>query len=286
MRCKLVLVLWLAVGSLPGTGCHTVVQTNCFEVPRGGHGLEPGQIVVARFRAEFYQGVVFTVRGKLVTVMWDEPPPEKSHLPLGWVQPVSDPAARVREGDPALCDLGDNGRWSLCQVKRVDREVVTVIPVTGSDATVPRDRVIPVPKGLTAWARKRLDQLLEQRKLQATINPTAPLNAGSPVTVGQTVLAMWGSGGWWEATVRTVGGGSVTVSWGDGSGEATMPASKVAPLPESSTLSPGDLALCSWSGSKQWFPARVDRVEDKELHITYRDGTKGVVQHLRCAPAR
>jgi hypothetical protein len=222
--------------------------------------------------------------------MWEEPPPERSHLPRDWVQPLDDPGAKIREGAPALCKLEENSSgWGLCQVERIDKEVVKASPVAGGQpvsTSIPRERVLPVPKGLTAWAQKRLEQLLEQRKLQATINPKAPLNAGSPVTVGQSVLAMWGGGGWWEATARAVGGGSVTVAWRDGSGEATLPAAKVAPLPESSNLSPGDLAFCKWSGSRQWFPARVDRLEDKELHVTYRDGSKGAVLHLQCAPAR
>jgi len=269
---------------LLAAGCTHLVQTQCFDRYTGGYGLEPGDRVVARWRADFYDATVITVHGKLVTVAWDMPPPERSELPRGWVQ-LQGAKAELKARDAALCRVGEG--WVLCVVEHAAGDDLGVtLSIDGSGRSLAGDQVLPVPEGLRAWARARLDTLLRQHKLRSTINPTAPAGAGKPVQEGQRVVAQWAPNSWWEATVRTVGDGSVTVSWTDGSGEMTLPAASVAPIPESSSLGPGDLAYCRWQGSQQWYPARVDRVGQGGLQVTYQDGSTGQAAHLQCLPAK
>jgi hypothetical protein len=124
--------------------------------------------------------------------------------------------------------------------------------------------------------------------LVKTINPNAPVTAGQALAVGQLVLARWGAGSWWEATVRSLGEDqdTVVIAWADGSSEQALDPAHVAPIANAPDVRPGDLAFCKWRGSTQWWQARVEKVEDAHAIIVFQDGSTDRVARRRCLRGR
>ena len=286
IRSLLLVLLLLAEG-----GCLTVpAPASCQEQLKGGLGLELGDRVVARWRDELFEATVVNVQGRLVTVAWDSPPPERSYFSRGAVQPVTT-TERPKAGEPGLCGVG--GAWILCQVEAAAASGIRVTEVWyGATQLLPREQVLPVPARLRSWARQRVDESLRRQRAAREIAGGGPATAGQPVSAGQRVIAEWIAGSWWEARVSAQQGTQLTVAWADGSGEMTLPASRVAPIPEASStprptsFSAGDLAYCAWASGQAWYPARVDRVAKDALSVTYQDGTIESLGPTCCIPAR
>ncbi len=280
IRALVLLGLAVALG-----GCTYVTPAApCAAAPQAGADLEPGDRVLARWRGGFWQATVLNVQGKLVTVAWDVPPPERSYLPRGWVVKKEVEAPAVEPGQWLLCR---QEVWELCRFESMEGGTWKVIFASdGSSAEIDSLDVASVPEDLRSWAARRGDSQMNEALLSETVNPSAPLNAGSPVTQGKKVLARWTDGNWYGGTVSESKGTTVTVEWGDGSPALAIPNTNVAPLPgQGQTLKAGDLAFCRWESSARWWRARIDRVDGSVLAITYRDGTKGKLGPADCLVA-
>lgn len=278
------LAIFIALFALSAAGCErtVIVRDRCGE-PTAGQGLVPGERVLARYKDALYEGTVITVQQRLVTVAWDQQPPERSFLPRGWVRSMEDDAA-LRPRSWAAC-RADSG-WQLCRVEAAPQGDISVTLASDGDSrTLAPAQVRPVPRGLEGWAAERGTEALRQARLKRLFAGARPVAAGTTVKSGQRVAAEWQPNSWWEATVLKVAPGTITVRWADGSADQTLAPDKVAPLTAGEPLDQGDLALCRWGSSGQLWPAVVDSAGQGPLQVTYSDGSKGRVPPEHCLAA-
>lgn len=268
----------------------TVIVRERGDEPRAGGGLTPGERVLARYKDAFHEGTVITVQGRLVTVAWDEPSPERSYLPRSWVRSTEQPS-RVSRGEWALCRPARS--WEICRIDGVQPGsglVEAALTSTGQRATLGPHRVFAVPEKLRGWAEENGSELLARARREQLMAHARPAAAGQAVQVGQRVLAEWQADSWWEARVVRADKDQVTVSWVDGGGEQTLQANQIAPLEPVAEQSPRaeDIALCRWGGgSGQWWTAFVERMsQDGTIEVTYSDGSKGRLPRGQCLAAR
>lgn len=282
---KPVLFALIAALSLPMSGCErtVVVRDRCQE-PRAGAGLVPGERVLARFKDAFHEATVITVQGRLVTVAWDTPPPERSYLPRSWILSIERPA-KVAQGQWALCRPASS--WELCRIDSVQQDlIVASLTSDGQQATLRARRAFPLPAKLRGWAEEHGGELLAQARRKLVFARARPAAAGQAVKIGQRVLAEWQQDSWWEATVVKVDKAKVTVSWIDSSGEHGLQPMQVAPLEtDMSGLKPESVAFCKWAGSGQWWKAWVERLSRGSAQVIYSDGSKAQVTAGQCLPA-
>ncbi len=267
------------------SGCITVhVAPQGAEPLLAGLGLEPGDRVVARWQDSFFEATVVTVQDKLVTVAWDVPPPERSHLPRGWVERIAPPAADAQGWQ--LCRRSET--WVPCQIEASGPQAVKVkLAGLAESLSLDPEELCPVPAGLRGWVARRAEAEQAAATLAAQIDPQAPLSAGQAVQPDQRVLGRWIDGGWYEARVAGQGDGSVTLVWSDGSAPSPVPVGDVAPIPDApEALQPGAVAFCRWSAAARWWPARVEEASSTVLRVTYRDGEEGRVAPGECVGAR
>jgi hypothetical protein len=260
------------------------------ESNRGGLGLEPGDRAVARWRNSFQEGTVITVQGKLVTMAWDLPPPERSQLPRHWLQPLKARGGVPQKGTWLLCNL--EGSWDLCRVDRVEgqaKEFLQVIrAMDGDRQPLARAQTLPLPTAIRQWAIRRGEMQLTRSKQSRQINPTVPDSAGNAVIRGQRVIARWTGEAWLEATVLSVDADLITIRWLDGSGDKALARAYTAEVPENdmALVKADDLAFCKWGNSLQWWPARVDQVNPTALTVTFKNGRVSKLPLNHCIPAR
>lgn len=241
--------------------------------PDGGP-LAPGARVVARWQDTFWEATVVAVQGDLVTVAWDQPPPELSHRPRGWVARMDAPPAAASAGDWLLC-RADNRFWHLCQVEAVDGDALEVVAATDARSyTAARADTLPVPAGLVDWAARHGAAALERARLAARLQSVEPVTAGKPARVQARVLARWSDGNWWEAEVTAARDGQIVAAWADGSAPLALPPAQVAPLANAPRArAAGELALCKWGASTRWWAAYIDEGATG-LEVAYSDGTR------------
>ncbi len=252
--------------------------------PAAGAGLVPGERVVARFKDAFHEATVITVHGKLVTVAWDEPPPERAYLPRDWVASLEE-LRPPRQGEWALCR--HRVAWELCRVERLDDGKLTVsLSSDGSRVTLPARRCLSVPAKLRGWAEERGAELLRLARREAGFKGARPATAGQPAKPGDRVLAEWMKDSWWEAVVVGLAGSSIMVKWVSGGGEQNVTADQVAPFPtvRGAQIGPETPVYCT-SGGTSWWPAWVDGATATMLQVSYAGGSKGSVPRNDCVPA-
>lgn len=254
------------------------------QTPQGGLGLEPGDRVVARWRDGLFDATVITVTGRLVEIAWDTPPPERSQVSRIWVAPATNHPASLSKGDWVICRSGDG--WQACHVDAAVDDVVTVTaPASGERERARLGELLAIPDGLRDWLVGRGEAALAKLQLQRDLDRLRPASAGSAVVPGQRVLARWQGTSWWIATVKSVQQ-TVVVTWADGSGDAELDASGVAPVPATAApLGDGDLAFCAWSDSARWWRARIAGKTGDRLEVEYVDGSRSVVAAADCIPA-
>jgi hypothetical protein len=242
--------------------------------------LELGDRVAARWGGAFWEGTVLGVEGRLVTVAWDQPPPERSPVARELCVRLGAAAAGAEAGRWRLCP--QTARWLPCRSEGPGRATLA----DGSEVTAPV--TLPLPEGLELWARQRAEAELAQALLLRRLAEARPAAAGQPVAAGQLVMAHWDGGGWWRARASAaVAGGRVSVEWADGSGRSELPASDVAPL-GGPVLDADAIALCLQAGSTRYQPAQVkgSAAGRSGLVVTWADGSKGAVAPADCLPAR
>lgn len=252
--------------------------------PTAGAGLVPGERVVARFRDAFHEATVITVQGKLVTIAWDEPPPERAYLPRDWVASFEE-LRSPRQGEWALC--WHKVAWQLCRVEHLgDGKVTASLSSDGSQVTLPPRRCLTVPGKLRGWAEERGPELLRLARREAAFKGARPATAGRPAKPGDRVLAEWMQNSWWEATVVGQAEAGITVKWVAGGGEQTVTAEQVAPLYglRGAQIGPETPVFCASSGTS-WAPAWVDSATSTMLQVSYAGGSKGSVPRKDCVPA-
>lgn len=273
----------LLVAALGAACLHVHVHTG--EEPQAGHGLEPGDRVVGRWQDGFYEATVITVQGKLVTVAWDEPPPERSQLSVEQLQRLDARPAAIAEEQWLLCP-GDGG-WDLCQARSVvDDEVEVLLLGDGTRHRVGRGEVLAVPASLLPWLRQQGALQAALRERTQRFEHAVPVTAGQPVQPGELVVARWRDGGWWGGVVKELHGRSVLVGWSDGSEDET-PLVEVAPLrPQPQGLQAGDLAFCTFGGSAQWWPVQIEALDGSALRARHLDDTTGEFAPGDCIAAR
>lgn len=266
-------------------GCITV-NVQAYAKPEAGLGLEPGDRVVALWRNGFWEATVVTVQGKLVTVAWDTPPPDESRVPRGWVQRL-DAHPEATEGGRWLLCPGAKA-WQLCYLQAAEGERLSVLSTEdGRARRWLRDEVLELPEEVEGWAARYGQRVLEQLAFQDELARLVPATAGQAVVPEDRVLARWQDGNWWTAHVKAFDEGSVTVAWADGSPDSVLRAYQVAPVPDQvPTFRPGDLAFCLWHDDGRWWQARVDRVGQGRLEVTFADGTVDAAAPSSCVPGR
>jgi hypothetical protein len=239
-----------------------------------GGELAPGARVVARWQDAFWEATVVAAQGDLMTVAWDQPPPELSYRPRGWVTRMDAPPAAAAAGDWLLCRAA-SPVWHLCHVESVDGDALELVAVTDASAhTMARADTLPVPAGLVDWAARHGGAALERARLAARLQSVKPATAGKPVRVRDRVLARWSDGSWWEAEVTAVSGGQIVVAWADGSAATGVAPAQVAPLADAPRArAAGELALCKWGESTRWWTAYIDKGH-AGLDVMYSDGTR------------
>ena len=241
-----------------------------------GADLAPGARVVARWQDGFWEATVVAVQGDLIVIAWDQPPPEPSYRPRGWVVRAEAPPAAAQAGDWLLCPA--ERVWHLCQVEAMesgDGDALRVVVVSDARAyTLARADVLPVPAGLVDWAARHGSAQLERARLAARLQGVEPVTAGKPVRVRDRVLARWTDGSWWEAEVKAAAGSQITVAWADGSAPTALPPAHVAPLAGApAARGTGELALCKWGQGTRWWAAYIEKVA-AGLEVVYSDGTR------------
>jgi hypothetical protein len=278
------LVLGMLLLSLISACIAVPTQSACPKKNTGGLGLEPGDRAVARWRDSFQEGTVITVQGKLVTMAWDMPPPERSQLPRHWLQPLKARGGNPQKGTWLLCNL--EGSWDLCRVETVDTmpmmnkmggaSIQVIRAMDGDKQPLARAQTLPIPTAIREWARRRGEVQLARARQSRQINPTVPDSAGNAVIRGQRVIARWTGDAWLEATVLSVDADLITIRWLDGSGDKAVARAYTAEVPQN------DLAL----NSLQWWPARVDQVNPTALTVTFKNGRISKLPLSHCIPAR
>jgi hypothetical protein len=242
----------------------------------GGPELAPGARVVGRWQDAFWEATVVAVQGDLIVVAWDQPPPEISYRPRGWVVRADEPAAAAAVGDWLLCR--SDRVWHLCQVESGesgDGDALRVVAISDARSyTMQRADTLPVPAGLVSWAMRHGAAALERARLAARLQSVEPAMVGKPARVRDRVLARWTDGSWWEAEVTAVSGAQTTVAWADGSAPMGLPPAHVAPLKGAPLArGAGELALCKWGESTRWWAAYID-TGAAGLEVAYADGTR------------
>ena len=268
------------------TGCiHVHVPT---QTVRSGAGLDPGDRVVARLRSELREATVITVDGVLVTVAWDVGQPERSQLARNWIVRLDERGhGKTARGDWRLCP--DEETWVPCLAEPAGQGLALRY-ADGTKRMLPVEHSLPIPRGLTDWARSRGQKHLDHQALDTDPTPPVvdlsslrPRAAGRPVSVGDRVIARWSGGGWWEATVSNVSPNQALVSWADGSPATPVSLQEVAPVTADSLLQ-GDIGLCRWTDT-QWWPARILNTSAGRLNVVYSDGTTHDLPHRECVAA-
>jgi hypothetical protein len=247
--------------------------------------FEPGDRVVARYQTAFWEGTVISLEGKLVTVQWDAPPPERSGLPRDWVVKVDSPVGNPAPGSWLICPATD--RWELCQLKSI-REGVLVVSMAGGDAIeVKPNEALPIPSGLVGWTEREGPRQLQRARAAESLASATPATAGKQARTGGLALARWSDGNWWESTIGAVTEETVTAKWADGSEPSPLDPGEVAPMPPyPEQLEAGSVAFCRWKGNTQWFKAVIENATAANYQITYDDKTKATVRIGECVAAR
>ncbi|WP_428263213.1 hypothetical protein [Haliangium sp.] len=287
------LTLGLAAGAAclaPATACRCdEARPEAVPETAAPDDLAPGARVVARWNDSFWEATVVTVQGELVAVAWDQPPPDLSFRPRGWVVPMDAPPATASAGDWLLCPA-EGGTWQLCHVEAASGDALELLPIADPGAgtgvrALDRAATLPIPDGLSAWAAARGDAALDRIRLAARMHGLVPATVGTPVRVDDHVLAEWTDGSWWEAKVIALEDGAVTVAWADGSTPMPLTPAQVAPLASAPRAgASGDLALCRWQQGTRWWRAAIDKGASG-LEILYIDGTREPL-HPHCVAAR
>jgi hypothetical protein len=239
----------------------------------GGPELAPGARVVGRWQDAFWEATVVAVQGDLIVIAWDQPPPELSYRPRGWVVHADAPPAVARPADWLLCRA--DRVWHLCQVESVAGDALQVVAVGDARShTMERIDTLPVPAGLVSWAARHGAAALESARLAARLQGVEPVTAGKPVRVRDRVLARWTDGSWWEAEVTAAGNGQITVAWADGSAATGVPPAHVASLRGAPLARVrGELALCKWGEGTRWWASYIEK-SAAGLEVVYSDGTR------------
>jgi hypothetical protein len=247
--------------------------------------LAPGAPVVARWQDAFWEATVVSVQGELVVIAWDQPPPELSYRPRGWLARTDRPPASAKVGDWLLCPA-DRGVWQPCHVETVDGDVLQAIAIDDArPRTVALGATLPVPAGLAERTARLGEAALERARLAARLEAVEPVTAGKPVKARDRVLARWTDGSWWEAEVAAMAGDQITVAWADGSAPTAVPAAHVAALADAPRArKAGELALCKWGQGTRWWSARIDEGA-AGLEVAYSDGTREPLQE-QCITGR
>jgi hypothetical protein len=246
--------------------------------------FEPGDRVAARWQEAFYEGTVLSLDRKLLMVQWDQPPPEKSGLPVDWavrLQSKVDP----RVGGWLLCPSGK--RWTLCQVRAAQGTQLDVSAVEGDPLHFRADELLPLPAGCVEWAAKLGPQLAHHARTVEQLPQAAPASVGQPAAIGTLILARWQDGNWWEATVASLEGQNTLVAWKDGSSPTLVDTGEVAPVhPLAGGLEEGELLICRWKKDTRWWRAAVDKAHGAAIDLTWEDGTTGRASAGDCIRAR
>jgi predicted small lipoprotein YifL len=99
-------------------------------------------------------------------------------------------------------------------------------------------------------------------------------SAQSPAqfAAGQSVAARWTDGKLYLATVTAVAGENVTVTYTDDGSSATVPATDVRAIPDT-TFAVGDRVLAVWSGGR-FYPSEVSKVEGTTYTVKWDDASQ------------
>lgn len=279
----------LAMALLTPGGCiHVHVGGGHDGVPaelKGGQGLQPGDRVVARWKTGLFDATVLTVQQRLVLLAWDQQPPDRSWVPVGWVQLRAEEGGRASVGDWMLCRRGEV--WAPCQVQDRDGRVRRVTWADDArEDTLAGEDTVDVPVELRGWLSRRAEAQLHGVRTQRELAGLRPVDAGQPVSAGQAVLATWNDGNWYMAELQGVEGEQAVVAWADGTAPSSVPLTRVSPLPaQPEVLAPGSLAICVWQGGARWWRARIGAVRDRKMLVEYIDGTEATLGAGECVPA-
>lgn len=98
---------------------------------------------------------------------------------------------------------------------------------------------------------------------------------------GMKVVASWQGNSWWVATVDSISGDDVNLTYSD---KTTGVKNKSLVLPHPSVqytdgkpccFKAGDKVVAKWKNDN-WWVGTIDKVEKDKAHVTYSDGEKGI----------
>jgi len=98
---------------------------------------------------------------------------------------------------------------------------------------------------------------------------------------GMKVVASWQGNSWWVATIDSISGDDVSLTYADGE-KGVENKSLVIPHPEVQYTSgkpccfkAGDKVVAKWKNNN-WWVATIDSVQKDTANVTYSDGEKGI----------
>lgn len=93
---------------------------------------------------------------------------------------------------------------------------------------------------------------------------TSGSTAASKPKVGDTIVAKWSTGAYYEGKIEKIDGGKVTVGWEDKSQSTTVDASDIYAIPAAGTVpdvKQGDMVLAKTSSGSYWNGAEVTGID-------------------------
>jgi hypothetical protein len=232
---------------------------------RGDH------VVVEPRAAEFFEGRVLSI-GKSQLRIEPVGKHEGISVSISDVYPLNRPPINARQGQWAICHLGDV--WLGCRVERVREGSLEVQTVKGDPGLLPVNQVLAASPATElnlrrAFAKAATTAAFAKEAAMAG-RPAAP--AGFRVTRRARVVA-YRAGGWFSGVVTDVREHAVHVSFAPDNVSEPIAASDIVPEPPASNApSRGELALIRPpSPAEPWQVMRVVGLEHRDFKVAGAD---------------
>jgi hypothetical protein len=268
-----------------GLVCPTLVMAGTIACRGGEQGgktranqvLQRGDVVVVeRTAAEFFEGRVLSITATSLKVQTSEDG-EPVLVALSDAYRVMDAQREATPGAPAICNDHPQ-HWAACRVTAKNGPLIVAMLSTGSDASLPTERVMR-PSAVTALNIKKTFESNESRRRfdEAAVgagNPQRP--QGWIPEVREPVIARRGPN-WFTAHVAGMleDGGVLVLFEGSDRPEAVSGNSVVPMPPYTRNFTKGDFALARpKSATEPWQRMRVEAVGPEEAIVVSDDGER------------
>ena len=199
----------------------------------GSSSPKVGDTVVAKWSAgSYYEGKIEKIDGAKMTIGWED---RSQSTVIDAADIYTIPAAGtvpdVKQGDMVLAKTASGNYWNGSELMGMDGGVYKVRVVTGSTSVnVAGEKIIKVPATAAAdfkQAAGSTDFLIEAKKGKVTIP------ADYKPKKGDSVLAEWTAGNWWEGKIDNISGSNIYVAWEGNFKPSAVNIGKIIPIPTS-----------------------------------------------------